>query len=223
MWEYDDDEGRWQDEETKYSYDPADDKFGFQDNLDLSMEEVPLGIRQELESTAREKILEIIGDAASIDEGPAVKLTSQFEQGQPIATVALTDQTIFGSLGATPCLIIFSVGFSRSKATYYAKGAHRCDVYLLPAKFFEDMSSDPGTELSDLQFYIVGGEVGSHTGAEGATMDYSRYFPFFLQSQQSEIKLGGIRFPSNPTPDDTTSAALRLVQSQPKVYFRLAK
>jgi hypothetical protein len=219
MWEYNDDDGLWVDD--AYSYDPNTNQFQLLDQ-DVPMDAVPLEIRQNLEDTAWEAILAIIGDVPPIDSGPSVNFTDEFQQGDPIATVPLNGQTIFGSAGATPCLIIFSVGYSADKQSYYAKGAHRDNVYALGEQFLVDMSDNPDdTEWDNVQFYIAGGEVGSHTGVQGATMDYSQYYPFFLQCQQSEIQFGGIVFPSNPTPDDSTSAALALIQAQPNVHFWL--
>lgn len=221
MWEYDDDEGLWEDDVTGYSYDPNTDQFQLNDD-DVPMDAVPLDIRQNLEDTAWDAILVIIGDVAPIDQGDPVIFTVDFQQGDPIATVQLDDQTIFGSVGATPCLIIFAVGYSANEQSYYANGAHRDNVYLLGQEFLEEMSDNPDdTEWDNVRFYIAGGEVGSHTGVQGATMDYSRYYPFFLQSQQFGVQFGGIAFPSNPTPDDSTSAALRLIQAQPNVHFWL--
>lgn len=217
MWEYDDNEGLWVGD-NGYSYDPDANQFR---KNDVPMEHVYCEIKQDLENDAREAILEIIGHVAPIAPGEPVDFfPPEFPQGNGITTVQLNDQTIFGSKGATPCLIIFSVWFSEEKNSYYAKGAHRDNVYTLDHDFLADMSDDPeNPNWANVLFYIVGGEIGSHTGVEGATMDYSRYYPFFRQCKLTGIRFGGIAFPSNPTADHSTSAALRLIEGQPNVHF----
>lgn len=220
MWKYNDNEGVWEDDDTSYSYDPNTDEFQLNGH-DVPMDDVPLEIRQNLENTAKTGILEIIGTVAPIQPGNPVSFTVEFHQGEPIATVQLDDQTIFGSMGATPCLIIFSAGVTNQGA-FYAKGAHRDNVYLLGEEFLQEMSDDPDdTEWDNVRFYIAGGEVGSHTGVEEATMDYSQYYPFFLQCQLYGVEFGGVVFPSNPGPNNSTSAALRLIKAQPNVHFWL--
>ena len=81
------------------------------------------------------------------------------------------------------------------------------------------LETPEGANWTGVRLYVVGGEVGSHTGVEGATMDYSRYYPFFLACQQANVQFGGVAFPSNPTPEDTSSAAVSLVNDKPNVHY----
>ena len=219
MWQYDDDNGMWEYQQTGYSYDPAADQFSLH-GADVTLADVPLAIRQELENTARNSIFQIIHNINPIDQGVAVNFTHEFDQGAPIMTVQLDDQMVFGSDGASPCLIIFSVGWSQESGAFWAKGAHRDNAFSLGEEFLQNMTAHPnGTSWDQVGLYVIGGEVGSHTGADGATMDYSRYYPFFLACQQFGIQFKGVAFPSNPTPDDTSGAALSLANDQPNVHY----
>lgn len=163
MWQYDDDEGIWQDEETGYSYNPIEDQFELNEN-DIDMEDVPLENRRNLEDIAWDKIFQIIGSGADpINQGDAVQFTDEFGQGNPIETVQLNGQVIFGSQGATPCLIIFSIGWSPDQGAFFAKGAHRDNAFNLGEEFLREMTGPDESDWEDVKLYVVGGEVGSHT------------------------------------------------------------
>lgn len=221
MWQYDDNEGIWEDQATDYSYDPCKDEFALKEQA-VAMEEVPLKNRQELEKAACNGIAKILGKASKLVKGTGVVLTDEFEQNEEIKAVLLGQKIVFGSEGASPCLIVFSVGYSKTKNGYYAKGAHRDSAYTLGEEFIGEMLEAPeDSDWTDVSLHVVGGEFGSHTGAEEATMDYSRYYPFFLACQQANVQFGGVAFPSNPTPDDASSAAVLLANDKPSVKYWL--
>lgn len=223
MWEYDSDEGIWtnQIDDNLYTYNPVDDEFTLNNQV-TTLANMPPPVVAELENTAREKILTIIGDA-TIELGESVEINALFEQDEAIETVGLNLHTTFGSNGATPCLIIFAVGLSQQdNASFIAKGAHRSDAFNLGGEFVEEILNNPSQgDWKDVKLYVVGGEVGKHTGVQEATMDYSMYYPFFFECYEQEVIFGGVKFPSNPNPDDSTSAVLRLQGNIPTVTYWL--
>ncbi|MBN6100589.1 hypothetical protein JR064_00210 [Xanthomonas sp. CFBP 8703] len=217
MWQYDDDEGLWTDQDTGYSYNPIDDNFMEGEDI-IALDDVPLAVRQALETTADNAIKRIISGANPILQRGEVAFTDEFEQDQEVVGIELEAATVFGSVGAGPCLIVFATGQNADGNGVYANGAHRDNAFLLGEEFLDEMSADISGAPT---FYVLGGEVGSHTGVDGATMDYSRYYPFFLACEQSNVVFGGVTFPSNPTADDATSAALTLVNGAPQVGYWL--
>jgi len=220
MWHYDNNEGMWENEQTARSYDPSVADQFFHNGQNVEIEDVPMLIRQELEDTARDEIIQIVGDD-QVAWGEPVDFTNEFQQGDDVMTIQMEENTVFGSGGATPCLIIFLVGRLPHNYTWWAKGAHRDNVFNLGDDFLEQMMQSPDEqyEWENLRLYIIGGETGSHTGVDESTMDYSRYYPFFDSCDEFGIEFGGVTFPSNPTPANTSSAVLRLIDGNIQAHY----
>ena len=204
-WKYDDDEGLWI-RQDGWTYDPVEAVFELNEDP-VSLDKVPEGVRGSLEATAKDYIDGILGPGQQHALGNPVPIDNKFNQGVITNRVVLGNQT-FGSDGATPCLIVFATG-TTAEAQQVAVGAHLDDDAIrAPETTVETMIENLGDIEGNVAFSVYGGEVGRNTNpGGGSTMDYSRYYPFFLAIEQNAT-MGGYNFPSNGTGDTATGAAI---------------
>ncbi len=204
-WVYDDDEGLWTREDGGWTYNPVEAEFKQNDNP-IELSQVPQAVRDSLEAAAQGLINEILANGQQQQLDNPVQITNRFDQGE-ITDCVVLDNTTFGSDGAAPCLIVFATG-TNGQGQQVAVGAHLDnEVYTGPDTTVETMIEHLGQVEGDVAFYVFGGEVGQNTNPGGeSTMDYSRYYPFFLAIEE-HATIGRYNFPSNAN-ETSTGAAL---------------
>ena len=207
-WNYDKDSGIWNGPDG-WTYQSDLTQF-CQNNQPKPVEDVPPEIRNQLEITAKD-LIDIILDTALNDElDPApVQIQNKFNEGDITECMTLDDNA-FGSDGATSQLIVFAVGVQQGQQV--AVGAHLNDanIYFGPEPTVNTILQNVG-DLDEghlAEFYVFGGQVGRNTNPGGGnTMDYSLYYPFFLELSERGT-IGHYNFPSNGEGNTAIGAAI---------------
>ena len=192
---------------TMWTYDPDAPNF----KKIVPTNEVPLPLRELLETEAKRLTNVILGPGEQQAMDQRVEINNKFAQDQITDRVVLGN-AMFGSDGAASCLIVFATG-TDAQGQQVAVGAHLSNqVYHAPYETVETMLDNLGDDTENISFDIFGGEVGRNTDNNPAiTMDYSRYYPFFQEiashAAQGVVTIRSYNFPSNG-PTQRTGAAI---------------
>ena len=195
---------------TEWSYDPDTAEFE-KSNAVVPLDQVPLPLRQLLETEAQRLTNMVLGAGQQQALGPQVDIDHMFVDDEITDCVVLGSET-FGSEGAASCLIAFATG-TNAQGQHVAVGGHLVDQAYDP-RTVNKMLQKLGKVTGSVSFDIFGGEVGRNTVVnppQDITMDYSRYYPFIHEigsrAAQGGVTIRRYNFPSNG-PTQNTGAAI---------------
>ena len=207
-----------------YTYMPISDKFLDENDEILTTDKVEKSIRVSLENYARKSIEEILNDVPILEPNKKIPINKAFEQDIGEATFCnVTNlEGSFGSYGAAPCLIVLAVSSLPvdNHKELIVKGYHLSNEFKSYNKSVSCIQ-ELKKNLFVPRFYVVGGEVGSHTKdvtPNNSYSDFSQYYPFFKACEDEGVTFGGYRFPANPVGDTKTSFAVTTDFAQNPIF-----
>ena len=209
---------------NSYSYMPISDEFLDENDEEVETDKVEKSIRESLENYARISIEEILNNVPILEPKEKIPINKTFEQD--IGEVTFCNVTnlegSFGSYGAAPCLIVLAVSSLPvdNHKEFIVTGYHLSNEfksYNESVQCIQELKKD----LLLPRFYVVGGEVGSHTKditPNNSCCDYSQYYPFFKACEDEDVTFGGYRFPANPVGTTKTSFAVTTDSAQKPIF-----
>ena len=209
---------------NSYTYMPISDTFCDENDEEVETDKVEKSIRVSLENYAKESIKEILNNVPILELKEKIPINKTFEQD--IGKVTFCNVTklegSFGSYGAAPCLIVLAVDNHKE---LIATGYHLSNEF---KSYNKSVSCIQELKKNFFvpRFYVVGGEVGSHTKdvtPNNSYCDYSQYYPFFKACEDEGVTFGGYRFPANPVGDTKTSFAVTTDFAQNPIFHLLTE